>query len=815
MTRNNNKEKIALNIDSCFYRQNKNKQDVDIKKIKIFDGEKVIFLVNDKSLSFFNDNFWDILKNNPNQLVSCFAQSRSTPTIKKYLKHKKTLEKINFFNLSTVDSAYKNISLLEQFSILDHNHKISNSVMNLIQKALNKYEFIIKTYIFDLLKQKVNEFYNFFVDFEKEQQSYIKKIELNLKNKNYIKANTELQKYRLIQEKLITNVLTLIIDINKNFWDRFSFFTQTIADNVDYLGQNKLALLQEQYNFMKKIKDPTMIDVKKALVIRDKYKGIKILNEILIEIKTNAKEEIKYLIDKYRHLHKNDLLKANNFRKTTPQHQFLIKKSFVERHIYKLIKSSKNKLRFLTSEEIDNMNHNLNVELKLFINNNLSSLNYAQKTFSYKSIIREIEENFDFSLDSYESSSSNREKNIKENIKENLESINEIKDKFFKVKDDFKFERIVMDIQNNITKLQGEIKFNLQSSKREFDTLVSSHKKVIVDFDKITEKFNRVLSRIKQMPTFWNYLKLGILPHHIQKDSNLYIFHKELEEIKQLFLLFAKIFKKFAFTKTLLFNSGLYTKKIISDYYLFSSFIEIFNKSSIHIEDLAKPIKKVSYINKAKMAFIGQLVNKPRLVIIEDDISKNDINLKKELIRVIGELSSFKKSSFVFITNDKRLLDEKFFDYSFLFVNNKEVEHGEISQILRSPFNPIVKANLQNLKTPDNSEQTSDYVFSDEIYIGNNHYLITTLKHFKNWTIDKKQDETVDVKNLVADEREQEKTLSTQIENLESPLMDAETMITDLVAKPSAKNKQSQSSNKIYDGYLKDNSKAADKPLKK
>ncbi|WP_429978766.1 hypothetical protein, partial [Mycoplasmopsis bovis] len=68
-----------------------------------------------------------------------------------------------------------------------------------------------------------------------------------------------------------------------------------IENNVDYLGDSELTLLQNQYNFMRKLNNPTMIDVKKELIIRDNENGIKILHKLANELKANAIEELRYL----------------------------------------------------------------------------------------------------------------------------------------------------------------------------------------------------------------------------------------------------------------------------------------------------------------------------------------------------------------------------------------------------------------------------------------------------------------------------------------------------------------------------------------
>ncbi|WHL49042.1 hypothetical protein HYE36_04125 [Mycoplasmopsis bovis] len=54
----NKRVKTALNFDNCYITGNQYKYDVDIRKIKIFNNERLVFLVNDDSKTFFDGNFW-------------------------------------------------------------------------------------------------------------------------------------------------------------------------------------------------------------------------------------------------------------------------------------------------------------------------------------------------------------------------------------------------------------------------------------------------------------------------------------------------------------------------------------------------------------------------------------------------------------------------------------------------------------------------------------------------------------------------------------------------------------------------------------
>nr|WP_233749980.1 hypothetical protein [Mycoplasmopsis agalactiae] len=407
-------------------------------------------------------------------------------------------------------------------------------------------------------------------------------------------------------------------------------------------------------------------------------------------------------------------------------------------------------------------------------------------------IYQEIEDNFDFNLDFYIELSSNREKDIKKNIANNLKIIKDTKDKFFKVKDNFKFDQIKNDLKNRIEQLSGEIDWRLGIIKNTFNLTTKNSKKFFIDVKKVSDKFAKITANIKKIGSVWNYLRLGIVYHSEIKNEQFATFAQNLNNLKRFHLSFANVFNKILALKSILFDKRFFDKKTINSFYLFVHFIDIFEKSSIHISNLVKSADKISYTNKIKLSFISELLSKPRLVIIEDDPSIDDINLKLELIRVIDELSKLNNNSFMFITNDKRILKSPSFDFAFMIASNKDVEHGSVKEILERPFNPIIKANLQNNKSDESFEINDDeFMFSEEIKVGKNHYIVSSFSEYKTWVVSESESANT----------HDEDTLELKIDELSSAFIDLENIIVDI--KQSEGEIQNSSTGKLYEQYKK------------
>ncbi|MBZ4218505.1 MAG1360 family OppF-related protein, partial [Mycoplasma tauri] len=543
----------------------------------------------------------------------------------------------------------------------------------------------------------------------------------------------------------------------------------------------KLILLESQYNFVKKFANANMFDIKKGLIIRDKTNAIRILEDMLKKIKNDAIEELKYLINKYKHKMHNDKERANLFEKSSPQYRFLIKKTEVEKHIYKLLTNNFKKLQFLSVEEIHDLGKNLNYELKYFINNNLSSFHYNQKSFNIPDIRFEISENFTFNIESYITSSEQTEKNILKNIRKNKEIIAKTKEKFYKVNDDYKFDVLIKDLKTEINQQKSRIEWRKKLEKNKHDIFLKNNKEMFDLIFKTDEIFEKISKKIQKIGTPMWFLKKWIFPFFKGKNTDFMDFYNEIQKFKNTYNGFSSLFGKFiSLLKTLLEEENISRKKI-KESYLFMLFIDIFDKSGIPVSNIVSDIEDVSYFNKVKMAFISKFVNKPKLVIVEDDINNKDFIQKNKLIEDMNRIAKSHDSSFLFLTNNKELLNQSF-DFCFMIVNNKEIEYGSIKSILTDPINPIVKFNILGKNIPKDAINVSDdnFIFSDEIKINNEHFLISTYNQFKSWTTTKKQDSTNDAKNLVENARDQEKTISVQLENLITPFYNEESIIIDI-----------------------------------
>ena len=99
------------------------------------------------------------------------------------------------------------------------------------------------------------------------------------------------------------------------------------------------------------------------------------------------------------------------------------------------------------------------------------------------------------------------------------------------------------------------------------------------------------------------------------------------------------------------------------------------------------------------------LINKPKLVILDEPTSSLDITTASKIIDLLKKLKEHSDVSFLFISHNLRLL-RKISDYCFIMYQGKIMEHGPKNLIYNNPLHPytklLLKASYYKLKSLDN-----------------------------------------------------------------------------------------------------------------
>ncbi|MGV2393945.1 UNVERIFIED_CONTAM: hypothetical protein O8I53_13895 [Campylobacter lari] len=285
-----------------------------------------------------------------------------------------------------------------------------------------------------------------------------------------------------------------------------------------------------------------------------------------------------------------------------------------------------------------------------------------------------------------------------------------------------------------IQRLSGSSKYNDEKLKKEYLKNIKIEKYTFKDYEQSVEYFKSIHKKINHIINRKIFTENILKEDYLANEEKIKTLINKFKVINDVHSSFSYVFDEFESIKSFILNKSKISKSKIKIHFLFARFVTIFAKSSIGIENLIKPLNELKFIDKAKLSFLKLLVKKPSLIFIDDDLNLTDINLKNELLRVINELSDMHNTSYIFLTNDKRVIKNEHFDYVYLFADNKELEHGTNKEVFKNTVNPYLKSLLNDEKNYKKMELYDfyDYNFFDEFKINSKHYIISNFKEYKD-----------------------------------------------------------------------------------
>jgi len=111
------------------------------------------------------------------------------------------------------------------------------------------------------------------------------------------------------------------------------------------------------------------------------------------------------------------------------------------------------------------------------------------------------------------------------------------------------------------------------------------------------------------------------------------------------------------------------------------------------------------------------LINKPKLVILDEPTSSLDITTASKIIDLLKKLKDHSDVAFLFISHNLRLL-RKISDYCYIMYQGKIMEHGPKSLIYNNPLHPYTKLllrasyyKLKSLEAKDTPDKGCPFFF--------------------------------------------------------------------------------------------------------
>ncbi|WP_027120674.1 MAG1360 family OppF-related protein [Mycoplasmopsis lipofaciens] len=788
-----NKRKI-FSFQKCFIK--KNEEFVVIPKIDIYENVPAAIWVVDNSDTFFKNNFFNILSSE-DAISTSFSYDKKSIIRDIYYNKWNKFNKMDFFNMSSDEQNDYKIPLIDKISELKKYYECPEEKLIELENTLKKYNFPIRMLIFSILNSNVFSIMEEYKKQKNEYDKYVKSLIKNLSTSDLNLAQNNIKKFKEIENLFFENTLKKLFDIFDFFFSKMRLYYQQSKNNIEFLCEEKIKYLKEEINVFKKIKHNSRDAILNQFKIRDLKQSNIVLHQILKEINYNSKESLDYLIHFYNKSSEISAKKMTYVEKNSLQYQYIAKQMLLENYVVKFLTRNKKFLSFLDIEFIDEIKTNLDFQIKLFINNNLSSSNILQKNFSIQKVKRIIQNEFYFKLENYKAHSRAKYDQIIDLINQNKEKIEFLKHKKNSYSTLSEYDSFINSLNIKLSNAESEQKWKLNRLKEKYYKNIKNNKleKIFSSINEIIKYINKNNRKISSFKFLWKNFKGNKTLENKNKILNLAdTLHKNSDHFSSLNFMFNYL----DYLKNALFSNNLNIKKVIQDFDILFNLIDILGKVSISLNSLIKPFVNITHINKLKINFMSLISRRPKLIVIVDDLELKNKKIKNEFLKIAYDICDSKNITLFFVSSDLELIVKNNFKYMYACNKNGLLEYGLTSAILKKPINSLVQ-NYMNKSSFSNSQETQDLFFSELFDVENNHFIFATSNYIKNKSVNKNNlSSLIDISN-------QEKTLEKQIDDLVNPFDKSVAIIADFKIGKNKLPKTSKNLLKKYNEYFKEN----------
>ncbi|OAB48970.1 MAG1360 family OppF-related protein [Mycoplasmopsis gallinarum] len=746
-------------LENCYYVLEQKKDYIAIPKFKIYDDESVALYLTNKSNDLINNNFEKAIRSKQNS-KSVFEYSHNISKMK--FKNSEVNKKILFLNLSKNEENHE-LVLPFLFESINNNFVNNVSLQNSINKVLNNSNNEIKLMILSNLNNKLKFIINKFNDIYKLVEIFQKQTNNKKQNISEIKNLVENLFYDLQNDS--TEFLNENLDLFNNVLSRFLIYFKKETNGQVLSDKLVKNFHKQRLNYFKLLNKNDKNTVLNKYQIRD-------LNNLNEELKKEFKSKLNlthnrlnYISSWYEKALWNYHKLMSLYSKKSFQFQYLLKLKVITKYVLKILKRNKRVIELLNESNLIAIKKDLDIQIRLFLVNNLTFINEKDKINERKLNII-VENEFEFNIQSYIKNSDNNYDRYFNLIKENKQRINELKKdekiKFFQKK----YEKEIKEVQNQINFIEMEHYWRQKRIKNDFFVLLKDSK---FSIKKLQNSLN-VVKNIKYFvsKTVQNLKRKNKFSYRELEDNQVIEF---LEKIRNLIESLSKflIFDKLLIDICL--QNSLPSRKQISKILQMVQLVKIINDISLPVKSLLSEISELSYVNAQKINFLSSIVENPKVIFLTDNIYNNNDAGKSEFLKNIKNYCVAQKIAFVFITDNFNLINQTSFDYLYVMSNHKVIETGTLNDLINDPINPYLKHLFKNLDNSNssflvenNNDDKNNYLFNEIYDISETHKVFAEPNQIKKWVNNAVEiEEKTSIFNL---ENSQEGTIENRINDL-------------------------------------------------
>ncbi|WP_029512935.1 MAG1360 family OppF-related protein [Mycoplasmopsis iners] len=730
-----------------------------IKQVQINENEPVLFYVQNK----FNFLLKNGLKNTIEENLGQWTLFLNDEENNIYANPKSILENVAFMDMSVIQNEYEYVPFVQKYLEIKKNFKEDTQKISLIEKTMNKYKYVFQKILLNTLDSSldlINDKLNVVL---KEQENCLNFIENSktefdendIKTAEFIKNNRQ----------LFSEVIELIFNLFNKAKENFMFFSNSTVNEVDFLGDIKIQNLEKEIKTLENINKFGMNYVSSRFEKRDLENKIKNLKSFINDQMNKSQRRLNYLIEWYKQAYLLDKKILTKLPKNSIQHNFIYKQYMVKKHVANSLIRRRKWFTLFSEEAFSEMKKNLDFQIKLFISNNLSFRTITKKN-DFKNQVRKIINNeFFFNFDNYSDSLDYLYDRVYEEIyltKLAINKLNKVKKEQY-----LDEQRIlhVLKLKDQLGMLKSEnawknnnLKKGYLETKKHSEKYVKIIQDIFANFQKIIFNYNTALIKLSE------------------KENKTQLKTFLAKEIRY-FESFNFLFESLTNFKNILFQRGTITKKQINGFLLLSQLILIFNKSDINIKTFVDDKANIGYLNKLKINLLSALMGNPKLIFISDDPKISDHQTKIEFLQTVKNICQVNNTNYVFITNNKRLFLDEYFNKIVIFDKYKEIEYGNLNTVLNHPFNDFLAVQNQ-IGTEELKRTNFDFIFDEVFELSENHFVISQTENIIAWQDHNTTIDTISIPYTTeATLSELDDNLSKQLKN---PLDDLHFMICDM-----------------------------------
>ncbi|EFF41394.1 MAG1360 family OppF-related protein [Mycoplasmopsis alligatoris] len=705
---------------------------INIPLFEIFSKERTVILADKKSAEFCFNKFWANFSFNDYASYSLYTKDFVQNNLNLNFGREEVFKAISFFDISKLSDAQDEIPLIEIWKSIK---STINAGLFDIKNDYKNNEIFSKSFKAYILKSLSSRSWNISEEY-KALSKIISDKNAQISSQWFTLSPEEMSNIlREFNSEVLDKIKTLFnnyFDFYNDLYDEYKEFNKSLESDNNWLLSATIKHKKKQLMTLHNINKQSVLKVENSLLIRDTNNEILYFKKYKKFFRGQAKKIIDFIFYKINKAISTTQYKMSNLKSTDPNYFDLYKELLVKKHSLKVFSKYKNKINYLTTNQIIQIEKNLKREERLFVTNVK-----IDPLISTSALMNKIKNFYGINIDQYVQFSKDQYNHIKKEINQRVKRIRMLKS--------INFDKIVnsnreieeSNFKKEITILSAEKEWN---DKMEFKMLEQANK---LSAPKIKNMFNIMELTLGQIDkNLLNIRKLlvkkfGVGVGNIEQFNLLEKTEKIVLELNNFSLATTFIDTLWKYTTS---HNDIYNSKFENEFKGVVELIESFNTIEIDLEDYLTQFKNLPIIAKIKLKLLEYAFLKQKIIMVQDNPSFISRSERIEFLKVLNSLAKQYGFTYVFITNDS-FLATKYFDYVYIMFNNSLVEAGYNEDLKTNSFHPVTKSVYEMIPLDVTkrrllgSKGMVPWIHGETIFLDQErHYLFSSIKEYQIWS---------------------------------------------------------------------------------